>query len=417
MALIRIVTRKEERPDGTLPLALRINKHGKVSYIYLEYTVKKSDWDKKAQRVKKSHPSHARLNNYLIKKLSEATDKTLELETNKSSVTIKAVRNKIKPMTGDTFFNQSEEYLQALQKAGKYNEYTANKPRLQHFKEYLKGEDISFSDVTVGCLEHYTNWLRSRVTVAKNGAKKTLGERSIMNHLSAIRSVFAFAKRHEVIDGSHTPFGRGKTVIRFPDSKKVGLNQEDVSNIEQVDLTNPRHNHARNIWLFSFYFAGMRVSDVLRVRWSDFDDGRFYYKMGKNDKGDSLKVPEKIWPILKQYEEEKQSRDDLVFPELKDNDFSNQFITERTIAFKTSALDKVLRNNVAPAAGIEKKLTMHITRHTFGKLAGNSIKMKTLQKLYRHHDLATTAMYQQNFDHDEVDDALDKVINNKMQPS
>jgi len=37
----------------------------------------------------------------------------------------------------------------------------------------------------------------------------------------------------------------------------------------------------------------MRVSDVLRLKWSDFKDGRLYYRMGKNKKTLSLKVPDK----------------------------------------------------------------------------------------------------------------------------
>lgn len=70
----------------------------------------------------------------------------------------------------------------------------------------------------------------------------------------------------------------------------------------------------------------------------------------------------------------------------------------------------MLRLYVAPAARINKKLTLHIPRHTFGKLAGNKIQIKTLQKLYRHSHLSTTAICQQNFGHDEVDNALDKIV-------
>ena len=70
----------------------------------------------------------------------------------------------------------------------------------------------------------------------------------------------------------------------------------------------------------------------------------------------------------------------------------------------------MIRLYFAPAAEINKNLTMHIPRHTFGKLAGNKIPIKTLQKLYRLSHLSTTAIYQQHFDHDEVDNALDTVV-------
>ena len=60
---------------------------------------------------------------------------------------------------------------------------------------------------------------------------------------------------------------------------------------------------------------------------------------------------------------------------------------------------------------IDKKITMHIARHTFGNIAGDTIHPFMLQKLYRHSDLKTTLNYQANFIHKEADDALDSVVN------
>jgi len=132
--------------------------------------------------------------------------------------------------------------------------------------------------------------------------------------------------------------------------------------------------------------------------------------MNKNDKAGSLKIPDKAVAILKHYEQFKVNEEDLVFPELKGVDLNDEFEVQRTISFKTSALDKILRKHVAPAADIEGKLTMHIARHTFGGLAGDAIPIQMLQKLYRHSNVATTIGYQANFIHQETDDALDAVI-------
>ena len=61
----------------------------------------------------------------------------------------------------------------------------------------------------------------------------------------------------------------------------------------------------------------MRISDVLRLRWSDIQNDRLYYAMGKNAKVGSLKLPEKALEIVMQYKKEKRDKDDLIFPELK----------------------------------------------------------------------------------------------------
>ncbi|MFT3932176.1 MAG: tyrosine-type recombinase/integrase [Chitinophagaceae bacterium] len=100
----------------------------------------------------------------------------------------------------------------------------------------------------------------------------------------------------------------------------------------------------------------------------------------------------------------------LVFPELQGVDFTNEFITKRSIAFKVSAIDKILRLHVAPKAEINAPLTMHIARHTFASIAGDKIPIQMLQKLYRHSSITTTIGYQTNFIHKDADNALDSVL-------
>ena len=51
-------------------------------------------------------------------------------------------------------------------------------------------------------------------------------------------------------------------------------------------------------------------------------------------------------------------------------------------------------------------MTMHISRHSFGQIAGDKIAPQLLQKLYRHSDLKTTIGYQSNFIHKDVDGEL-----------
>lgn len=405
MATVKIVLRKEEKKDGSFPLALRVTKNRKSSFIYLEYSVKPEDWDDAKQRVKKSHPNSARLNNYLLKKLSEANDQSLELETQKSFVSSQAVKQKIKPSAGSTFFAQAEVFQQRLKEAGKYNQYTADKPRIKHFKEFLK-HDIAFADITVAMLERFKAHLIT---------KHNHSERSAVNHIVMIRSVFSHAIKEEVIDPKHYPFGKGKMKIKFPESSKIGLTQEEITRLETVELEGTL-NHVRNLWLFSFYFAGMRISDLLRLKWSDFQNDRLHYEMGKNNKGGSLKLPDKAIKIIEHYKAFQQNKDDFVFPELKGVDLKDKFITQRTIAFKTSAIDKYLKKQVAPLAGIDKKLTMHLARHSFAQVASDKIPVQILQKLYRHSSILTTMGYQSNFTTQQTDDALDKVLNMEPKP-
>lgn len=399
MATIKIVLRRKQNKDGTFPLAIRITKDRKTSFIHLGKHVHEKDWDSSSQRVKKSHPNSARLNHYLITQLAEANNTSLELETAKSYVSAKAVSQKIKPKTGETVFSQADLYLYNLKELGKYNIWNSQKSNVKRLKEFLK-HDIAFQDLTIPVLERFKAYVIS---------KHKVSERTAINHLVTVRCIFSQAIREGVCDSKYYPFGKGKLKIKFPDSKKIGLSPEEVKAIEDAPLVGDA-NDARNLWLISFYFAGMRISDVFRLKWSDFQDGRLYYTMGKNRKTDSLKVSDKVTNILKQYEDIKDEETDLVFPHIRHANLNDKFDTEKKIKSKINVVDRLLRTEVAPTAKIKKPLTMHIARHTFGNISGDRIPVQMLQKLYRHSDIKTTIGYQASFIHKDTDDALEAVI-------
>ena len=71
------------------------------------------------------------------------------------------------------------------------------------------------------------------------------------------------------MDKKYYPFGRGKLVIKFPESVKIGLDTHEVETLEALNLESVAHRHVLNVWLVSYYFAGMWVSDVLRLIWAD----------------------------------------------------------------------------------------------------------------------------------------------------
>jgi site-specific recombinase XerD len=76
----------------------------------------------------------------------------------------------------------------------------------------------------------------------------------------------------------------------------------------------------------------------------------------------------------------------------------------------TKRFNKHLKN-LAQELGIDKNLSNHISRHSFGNISGERIHPLMLQKLYRNSDLKTTINYQANFINKEADDALDAVLN------
>lgn len=398
MASVSIILWEEEDKEGKYPIAIRITKNRKPSYVFFE-SVKREEWDEGTKTVKKNHPYSQRLNNYISKKFNKANEYILDFDAKGKPYSSQTIKLLIKPAAGPSFAEQADLYLRRM-KIRDYNQYTANKPRIKLFKKFVRG-NIPMNEISVSLLQQFKDYVRK---------ERKVSETTVQNYISAIRSVYSSAIVEGAASKDNSPFGGQDGIkIKYPETAKIGLNEEEIYRLENVELRGVAH-HARNLWLVSYYFAGARISDVLRLRWSDIQNGRLYYVMGKNQKVDSLKIPDKAMRILNQYLELKENSDDLVFPELKEVDLKDQFITKRTIAFKTSALDKVLKNNVAPAALIEKKPTFHRARHSFAQLAGDRIPLPVLQKLYRHNSIVTTMGYQSHFTNKDTDDALAKVL-------
>ena len=62
------------------PIATRIIKDRKPSYVYLGQAIKLNQWDSKNGRVKNSHPDYLEINQLIISKLSKANKSLLNAE-------------------------------------------------------------------------------------------------------------------------------------------------------------------------------------------------------------------------------------------------------------------------------------------------------------------------------------------------
>lgn len=445
MASVKVILRKEkQKKDGSYPLAIRIIKDRKVHYIHTDQSIDQKYWDESERRVKKSHPNSARLNNYLLTKLKDANDIALALETSNENTSGKEIKRKVgkkgkivsfflfgvqrvknKHLSGvhsvaraeRSILSNIEEFInhkksasievvkEEIQQRRRKKIGASRKPGysfLEELKIMGRNDSLYFEDINTSFLNQYKTFCLTYLGV------KT---RTVTNQLIFIRTLFNDAISQGIVDAKYYPFAGEKERIRIGSGMKIGLSREEVGRIESLGLEKGSQIwHARNVWLLAFYFAGIRITDVLSLRWGDFKDGRLYYTMHKNEKPVSLKIPEKAQAILDMYGSSQIKKKDCVFHYLesvRSNDSHDRYVKVRNA---TSLINKYLKK-IAVECAIEKNLSNHIARHTFGNIAGDSIHPLMLQKLYRHSDLKTTINYQANFIHKEADEALDKVLN------
>ncbi len=398
----KIVLRKKANKEGLFPLAVRVTKNRRSSYMYIGHYVNLKHWDEKKRVVRKSHPDSDLLNTLLLSKLSEANRTLLELQSDNRDISPNQIKKEITSTLEFTSFSEvAKDYLKELESNNKLTRLFSDRVRINHVLNFYKSKQLMFQEINETFLRRFQFYLRNA---------KQLSERSIVNNLVVIRTIYNRAIKLGVIDQKNYPFGTDKIRIKFPETEKIGLTISEIQKIESLENLSQSQNHARNVWLFSFYLAGIRVGDVLKICWSDIYDNRIHYRMNKNSKLVSLKLPDKLNPILDSYKSFNGNSNDFVFPELKKANLKN----DRDVYAKTNTATKKFNKHlkeIAVRAGISKKVTMHIARHSFGNIAGDRIPVQMLQKLYRHSSITTTMQYQSNFISKETDKALDDVVN------
>lgn len=401
MSSVSATLRKKKNKQGKYPIAIRITKNRKSSFIYIGQYVHLNEWDEQKRIVRKTHPNATRLNNLILKKLSEVNSTFIDVEVDKISLGAKHIKDKVvKTNEHDDFFIVADWHIQSLRKRKQHHQANTELGRIKAFKRFVKANSLPFDEITESLIYKFKSYLIGSMN---------LSERTVVNYLILIRTIFNFAIRENIASKEIYPFGRGKVSIRIPETEKIGLSSEEIQLLELLILESEAKRHALNVWLFSFYLAGMRIGDTLKLQWKDFIDGRVCYRMNKNKKLVSLKLPDKAIDILEQYRKTGQRKDDFVFPELKKANLNDHRDVTRKIQTATRKFNKHLKD-IAKRNGIDKNISMHIARHSFGNISGDKIPIQMLQKLYRHSSITTTINYQSNFVYREEDEALNAVL-------
>lgn len=397
-----IIRANRATANDTVPIQIRVTYKRNSCKINIGHRIKQMDWDDEKKRVKKSHDNSVRLNNLIQNFISKIDNYIIEKEASNEPVVFAEIKEKVfnKTNTANTFKEYSLEYLEDLHKEKKYAQFGSSRAQVNKMIAFF-GDYATFSALTINHIKKFKVFLKSDYNQS---------ERSIVNHLIVLRAICNKAIRDGLMNKNDYPFGGEGVVIRIPNSIKVGLNLEEIKLLELAKIKSFTSKwNARNAFLLSFYFAGARISDVLRIKWTDIVDGRLHYKMGKNNKVGSIAVAKKAYDILEQYKKKRWSKEEFVLPELNNADLSDEKDVYRKIITATKKYNKWLKK-LANEVGIEKKITCLIARHSFGNISGDKIPVQMLQKLYRHSDITTTINYQQSFINKDTDDALALVI-------
>jgi integrase/recombinase XerD len=70
----------------------------------------------------------------------------------------------------------------------------------------------------------------------------------------------------------------------------------------------------KDMFVFACYVGGIRISDILQIRWEQFDGVHLNFTTMKTTSQISIKVPTKGLEILKKYKTDEVEKSDFIFP-------------------------------------------------------------------------------------------------------
>ncbi len=386
---------------GEVPLYIRIIQNRKPKYISLGISViPDKHWDFETQQVKRPFPSVGRVNNYIAKKMAEAQETILKLQEDSRYVSSRVIKEEIVGKPPECFISYADKQVARLELADQIRTATRYRSVTKRLKEYLKGREFTFDDFTVSFLYDYEAYLRSV-------GNKT---NTIHSTLKTLRAILYRAIREDVCPQEKNPFFKFK--LKRAPSQKERLSLEEINLLQKVEL-NPETNayHVRYAFLFSFYCAGIRIGDLQQLKWSNISGDVLSYAMDKTGSYRKIKLISQAQEILAVYEKEGRPNNHFIFPFLKnDVDYSSKKFLMKQIGAKTSKINYHLKQ-IALKAGIDKRLTSHIARHSFADIARKKgVSVYDISKALGHNNISITQAYLASFDDGSLESAMEKIF-------
>ena len=212
-----------------------------------------------------------------------------------------------------------------------------------------------------------------------------LNARSRARHLVALRGFYRFLLQEGLLTEDPT---------RNIDLPKTGLKLPEVLSIEEVSrlLEAPDLNHPRGLRdaaMFELlYAAGLRVSELLHIKVHDVNlEAGFVKVFGKGSKERLIPIGSQAQEILAEYLNSARPR------LLKLHTSYYLFVARAGKPMSRQGFWKLIKQ-YGRKAGIEKRISPHILRHSFAShLLEGGADLRAVQIMLGHVDISTTQIY------------------------
>ena len=175
---------------------------------------------------------------------------------------------------------------------------------------------------------------------------------------------------------------RTKSLPKSLNEKEVHDLIESVSIKEDDTPFKQKSKRRDKVILTLLYSTGLRISELVKLLKRDIDfDERTIRVRGKGDKDRIVLFDENTKQLLLNYLDADKNNTEYIFVNKNGNSLTPRYV-------------QMMIKKYADEAGIKKKVTPHVLRHSFAThLLKNGVDIRVIQQLLGHSSLSTTQIY------------------------
>lgn len=396
-----ILRQDKTNQKGVLPVCMRITSERRSMYLTL-IRVKPENWDARNEMVKKSDLQHERLNAELRRKIGEINKVIALCEAMEPERGIDAVRDRLKKRTTADMFVYAQDYLLRKEKSS-VRTYNKCYSHINKFKRFIGKEKFSISNLTFELLLKYENYLRENLGNSVN---------TVTTNMKTLKQLTSDMYEEFRLDIRNNPFRKYK--MKSTPTERPCLSEREYARVRNLKLLmQGKLYDARQIFVFEAE-TGIRISDILKLRWRNFDGNYIRIVMGKTDR--PLVIP--VSDVAKEICTMRKKRyatagvpvtpDGFIFRGILPYEYDSMTAVEKVCAENsaTTRINLALKK-IAALARVKKNLSTHIGRHTFAsRLLRSDQNLAVIRKLLGHASVRTTEIYAKAMS-SQMDDAID----------
>lgn len=267
-------------------------------------------------------------------------------------------------------------YLKYLEIEKRYSSKTIDnyKIDLEFFLSFFKN-DKAISDITYDDLRNYLQFL----------CEKNYSNKTISRHISSLKSFYKYLVNHNVIVNNPTELlSSPKASFRLP----TYLNVEELDDLLNTPNRESKVGKRDILILEMFYATGVRLSELVNIKFSDIDfKNRMIKIKGKGSKDRYVFYSKECAGYLADYL--KYSRNYFE----SNNKCEYLFLNQHGNKLSESGIEYIM-NKILKESGINVHLTPHVLRHTFAThMLNEGADLMTVKELLGHSNISTTGIY------------------------